>query len=336
MTSEEINLLQNGDKFPTLCGKPKLIETHISWVILCKDYVYKIKKPMRYPFLDFSTLEKRLFYCQQELRLNWRLTFNLYLDIWEVRRNATGIELGGQEGQIIDHALRMRRLDSGKQMDQLLVKNLVHKEDIRSLANKIATFHQKAEVITDKNVIGVAASFRDLESEVDFLNSHLGKWSGETIRDSIGKSNLFLERFGELLSSRLQQGYYRDLHGDLHARNIFLLPEPVIFDCIEFNDDYRKIDILNEIAFLCMDLDAFGREDLSALFLEYYSKFLSLQLGEEERMLFIYYKAYRANVRAKVNSLRARSTEEGSELERPLTEVDKYLKLMNHYMLEIQ
>jgi hypothetical protein len=152
---------------------------------------------------------------------------------------------------------------------------------------------------------------------------------------AIDSSDAFIEKHQGLFTTRLKAGFFRDCHGDLHSRNIFLLPDPQPFDCIEFNDEYRQIDVLNEVAFLCMDLDAFGRTDLADLFLDYYNTLFPTIRREEERRLFIYYKSYRANIRAKVNSLRARSAgnDEGRRLS--LVEVAKYLALMDRYMKEL-
>ncbi|HUZ58421.1 MAG TPA: hypothetical protein VMU83_06540 [Hanamia sp.] len=152
------------------------------------------------------------------------------------------------------------------------------------------------------------------------------------IDDAIEFSNQFLNKNKKLIAERLSNGLYRDCHGDLHSRNIFLLPEPVPFDCIEFNDDFRQIDVLNEVVFLCMDLDAFDRKDLSELFLTYYNQFFPAMKTAEERNLFIYYKSYRANIRAKVNSLRAGSAKTDHEKSKAFAAAEKYLSLMNRYL----
>lgn len=327
MTSDEIHQLIGDKALPNCWGPPKLTETHISWVILCEDYVYKIKKPIHYSFVNFSTVERRQFYCRQEIRLNWRLTFNVYIDLLEIRKHANRIEIGGKSGEVIDYAIRMRRLNSDRQMDILLQNDLVGEEAIRGLARKIASFHRKSAVVKEKNVMDLADKFNDLAEEEAYFNLHLGNWSGNTVKSAILQSNKFLSKNVKFLQSRLKEGYYRDVHGDLHSRNVFLLSEPIIFDCLEFNEDYRKIDILNEIAFLCMDLDSFGKEDLSDLFLKYYSDFLPLSLGHQEQQLFTYYKAYRA----KVNSLRARSASKEADCATALREADKYLRLMSSY-----
>lgn len=139
-----------------------------------------------------------------------------------------------------------------------------------------------------------------------------------------------------MLEHRLKAGYFRDCHGDLHSRNIFLLPDPQPFDCIEFNDDYRHIDVLNEIAFLCMDLDAFGRHDLSELFFNSYNNLFPTAETKEDYLLFVYYKSYRSNIRAKVNSLRARSAINEAQQLLALKEAERYLRLMNSYINELK
>ena len=233
--------------------------------VLRDRYVYKIKRPILYSFLDFSTLEKRKFYCEREIELNKRLTEDIYLDVMPVKEKQGQFFIGGDEGEIIDYAVRMQKLDNSRQMDILLLHNEVTHEDIRNLAEKIATFHQHTTIIYQKDFLDIQKKFVDLEAECDFLEQHLKGDQGNMIRHAVATSNAFMDKHHLLLASRLKAGFFRDCHGDLHSRNIFLLATPQPFDCIEFNDDFRQIDVLNEIAFLCMDLDAFGRQDLSAL-----------------------------------------------------------------------
>ncbi len=172
-----------------------------------------------------------------------------------------------------------------------------------------------------------------MEAEKEYLTAQAkGSMYASIIGSAIKASDDFLKRNKDLLTARLRAGFFRDCHGDLHSRNIFLLPSPQPFDCIEFNDDYRQIDVLNEVAFLCMDLDAFGKKDLSELFLEYYNQFFPSMKSSKEHYLFVFYKAYRANVRAKVNSLRAKSAVNEKERTKALSEVDKYLRLMESYL----
>ena len=333
MIQKQINSLLLEGKFPEVSTERELIETHISWVFICRRFVYKIKKPIKYSFLDFSTLEKRKKYCLREIELNKRLTNDIYLDVVPITKLNDHYKIGGKAEMVIEYAVRMLKMDRTKQMDQLLIQNKVTKSDIRNLAKKIALFHENTTIILDKDVLDIQEKFNDLEAEKEYLSAQPHGDKYETIiANAIKTSNAFLEKNEELMADRLRAGFFRDCHGDLHSRNIFLLPSPQPFDCIEFNDDYRQIDVLNEVAFLCMDLDSFGKKDLSELFIEYYNQFFPSMKSSNERHLFVFYKAYRANVRAKVNSLRAKSAVNEKERTKALFEVDKYLLLMESYL----
>lgn len=216
-------------------------------------------------------------------------------------------------------------------MDVLLEQGKVNERDIKTLAQRIVDFHKSTTIIHQKNVLDLRDKFNDLADEKKVLSNSLDLDSDRIIDQAITASDSFLKKSKTLLESRLHSGFFRDCHGDLHTRNIFLLPEPQPFDCIEFNDDYRQIDVLNEVAFLCMDLDAMGRSDLSRLFIETYNRKFPAMKTKEEHQLFIYYKSYRANVRAKVNSLRAKSATDTITRTKALAEAGKYLLLMEGY-----
>ncbi len=336
MTIEQIKNLISAGEFPEISDKYELIETHISWVILCDHFVYKIKKPVKYSFLDFSTVDLRRFYCHRELELNKRLTQHVYLEVLPVRDRNGQILIGGSDGMVMDYALKMHKMDTEKRMDKLLVKGVVRTEDIKSLAEIVAAFHKNTTIIYQKDLQDITEKFNDLSAEREYLASQLGSSFGHFIDEAIESSNSFLHANRQLIDYRLKNGLYRDGHGDLHSRNIFLLPRPVPFDCIEFNDDFRQIDVLNEIAFLCMDLDAFGYPDLSEQFLKDYNRFFpAIKTGKDEQ-LFVYYKIYRANVRAKVNSLRAKSAASEEEKNKALADSEKYLDLMKDYLESLQ
>ena len=332
MIKEQVEKLLYEGQFPEISHQKKLVETHISWVIICDEFVYKIKKPVLYSFLDFSTLALRKHFCEREIELNRRLSQNLYLEVVPVFALNGHYSIGQQEGQIIDYAVKMRKLDPEKQMDVLLAKNKVGPTDIKNLAKRIADFHSYAKVIYKKNVLDLKIKFNELEAEKEFLLENTDPDTCNRIDGAIEKSNIFLNSNTELLEKRLRSGFFRDCHGDLHTRNIFLLPAPQPFDCIEFNDDYRQIDVLNDIAFLCMDLDALHRNDLSTLFIKHYNLLFPVMRNKSESKLFTYYKSYRANVRAKVNSLRASSSSNQASKASALKEVKKYLKLMEFYI----
>ncbi len=332
MTSEQINKLLLTGEFPENQASPELIETHISWVFVCDQFVYKIKKPVHYSFLDFSTLSKRKYYCEREVMLNRRLTEGIYIGVQPIKDKPGHIFTGDGPGDIIDYAVTMQKMDRSRQMDQLLKQGAVTEMDIRKLAERIAGFHQIAEINYQKDYLDIQKKFTDLSAEQDYLRDNLNAASAAIISHALQVSETFNHANENILAARLKSGYTRDCHGDMHSRNIFLLETPQAFDCIEFNDDYRLIDVLNEVAFLCMDLDAFGRSDLSDLFLEYYDHLFPTIKTPDDKNLFIYYKSYRANIRAKVNSLRARSAKNETEKNKALSETKKYLLLMDSYL----
>ncbi len=332
MTKDDIDTLISGGTFPEITEKRELVETHISWVILCDTFVYKIKKPMQYSFLDFSTLERRKHFCERELELNQRFSNNIYLDVLPIYESHGHFTIGGNEGPLVDYALKMNKLDPQKQMDVLISQNKVSNSDIKTLARRIADLHKNAILISDRNAIDLKEKFNDLVEVKPFLSKIPSSNYGHRIDSAIQASDTFLQKNEKLLNDRLTMGFFRDVHGDLHTRNIFLLPDPQPFDCIEFKDEYRQIDVLNEIAFLCMDLDALGRNDLSELFMEQYERHFPTIRSEEDKNLFIYYKAYRANVRAKVNGLRAKSASDDGDRRKAFSEVEKYMDLMERYL----
>ena len=336
MTKDQISSLISEGEFPETIHDRELIETHISWVIVSDQFVYKIKKPVQYSFLDFSTLALRKHFCEREIELNQRLTDNIYIDVLPICEWQGRLIIGGREGTITDYAVRMYKQDRDKQMDRLLLQNKVSESDIKSLSEKIALFHKRAEIIYKKDILDIQEKFNDLENEKKFLEENIGVSNSDIITHAVKTSDTFLEKNRQLLAQRLNDGYSRDCHGDLHSRNIFLLPEPQPFDCIEFNDDIRQIDVLNDVAFLCMDLDAFDRKDLSDLFIKYYNQFFPTIATDADLQLLVYFKSYRANIRAKVNSLRARSAAVSSERAKTFSAVSKYLGLMNSYIRSLE
>jgi uncharacterized protein len=339
MKCEDIHQLLAEGIFPNGGRRPDLVETHISWVFIGTELVYKIKKPVHYSFLDFSTLQKRRYFCQREVLLNRRLTRDIYLGVVPVCHEKAGWVIHGTQGAVEDYAVCMRRMDPARRMDLLLREGIVTETEITGLADLIAHFHLSAPVVRlsatpahQEEGAGMREWFNDLGGEADFLEGRC-PGSGAIIRQSIILSDDFLHHHDDLMRARMRSGCYRDGHGDLHTRNIFLLARPQVFDCIEFNDHFRRIDVLNDVAFLCMDLDACGRRDLSALFYDRWNSSFAGTPGEADHRLFLYYKAYRANIRAKVNSYRARSAEQAAERVSALAASGTYLSLMQEYLI---
>lgn len=282
----------------------ELIETHISWVLLARDEVFKIKKPLHFSFLDFSTLEKRKHFCEREVELNRRLATDMYRGVVGIRESDGQLAAHGQKGKLIDYAVWMRRMDETRQLDHVLEKGEVGAEDIQELARLVAGFHHRAEVVTQaEDWLELYHEFADLKSVLPVLDACLGPGARGVINGVLSHARDFLKGLAARIEERKASGFVRDGHGDLHCRNILMTHPPVIFDCIEFSDDLRTLDVLSEIGFLCMDLERFGRGDLSEVFSGEYLQHFRCVENEADRNLLLFYKMYRANVRIKVTAL---------------------------------
>ncbi|MDH3708234.1 MAG: hypothetical protein OER04_00010 [Cyclobacteriaceae bacterium] len=280
-------------------------QTHISWVLLCEEYAYKIKKPLKLSFLDFSTLEKRKYFCEQELVLNQRLTTDVYLEVLPISRENDIYYLGLEKGSIVDYAVAMRRLDNSREMERLLVDSSVTNQDIKNIAGQLVKFHQSTEVVKDKVTPQMLIDdFNDIQQVQPWIEAKLGTAAAKKLNESVSFVEQFIQENIHLINQRDQEGFTRDCHGDLHSGNIFLLREPVIFDCIEFDPHLRQIDILCELAFFCMDLEFSGRQDLSDYFITIYNSRFPVIRNQAEERLFLYYKLYRANVKVKINAIK--------------------------------
>lgn len=335
MKKNQIDILLQNGRFGKKSISWKLVETHISYVLLGRSFAFKIKKDIRYSFLDFSTLQKRKYFCERELELNNRLSSGVYLKVVPVYKENKELVIDGSNGKIIDYALQMKRLKTEKQMHLMLDNKQVTKKHIMSLAVMIRNFHGRTKVIQRSfNQQHFADRFNDILSVSAFIKRSLGLAAFKILEKAVRISDHFLTTHHALFEQRVEQGFIRDCHGDLHSRNIFLYRKPIIFDCIEFNEEFRQIDILDEIAFFCMDLEEDGFYSLSRAFTNYYFEKAKDQFGKGEKLLFTYYKCYRANVRAKVNTLRAMQAD-GDQLRKSLADVRKYLQLMNTYLDEL-
>ncbi|MDX1666340.1 MAG: hypothetical protein R3350_03890, partial [Saprospiraceae bacterium] len=244
MTREQIETILAHKALPGSPRQVKLIETHISWVLLTPRFAYKIKKPINYSFLDFSTMERRKYYCQRELELNRRLTEDIYLQLLEVHCQNDRCRIDGP-GELVDHTLQMKRLDNDRQMDRMLVREEVGEKHMRQLARQLADFHRGAEVIEPGiDPEELHRKFADLSAQRDFIADQLGDEAAALVDSAVAYSDSFLRARSDRIFERNREGMVIDGHGDLHSKNIFLLDQPVIFDCIEFNDDFRHLDLL--------------------------------------------------------------------------------------------
>lgn len=309
-------------------------ETHISWIIFGKNHVFKIKKPVKLSFLDFSSLEKRRHFCERELGLNRRFS-RIYLEVLPVKNAAGRWSLGNGEGETKDYAVVMERMESSKRMDKMLAEDRVRQEDMQALAKEVAGFHQKATVIHAPFDLGKTKFlFQDIRQISDFVEEFLGPDAKKSLLRSLDWSDHFLEKHAERIRERHQKGLVRDLHGDMHGGNIFLYPKPILFDCIEFSDEYRQIDVLYEIAFLCMEMEVGGHGNLSDCFIKHYLQIIPCIETPEDKALYLYFKCLRASIRAKVLALGEINRKPKGLAAGDLAPIQHYLDVMNKYMQE--
>lgn len=281
-------------------GNIELLQTHISYVILTDNYVFKIKKPVNFGFLDFSSQDKRRFYCQQEIELNKRLSPEVYFGVVNICKKR-GHFFFGKEGDIVDYAVKMKRLPENKMMINLLKDGKVNVDTVRRIADTLAHFHEKAKndnliasFGTPQTIIkNVHENFSQTEK---YIGKTIDKKSYETIR---GYTVKFVEKNEPLLLDRVANNKIKDCHGDLHMEHLYIIDKIYIIDCIEFSERFRFSDVAADIAFLAMDLDFHNHAELSNSFVENYIHYSN---DIEIMKLINFYKCYRAYVRGKVDS----------------------------------
>jgi uncharacterized protein len=279
-------------------------QTHISIVAIAPPNVYKIKKPLDLGFLDFSTLEKRRHFCLEEVRLNRRLTQDVYLDVVPIARRGSCLHFG-PEGEIVEYAVKMRELARPGFLHERLARGVVTADDLERVAARLAAFYQgqqSSQTIADwgrveKVRLSTDENFAQTERFADDL---LSRPAFAAIRFFTDR---FYERHADLFERRRKDGRILDGHGDLRCEHVHFADEEInIFDCIEFNERLRFIDVANDAAFLAMDLDVLGRPDLGAAFLR---RIAGLLDDPELLSLTNFYKCYRAYVRGKVAAIKS-------------------------------
>ncbi len=332
-----ISALQRAEAYSHTVETITLFETHISWVLLTGEYVYKIKKPVNFGFLDFSTLEKRRFYCEEELRVNRRLAPQLYLAVVPICGTPDTPHIDGT-GSAFEYAVKMRQFDPQKTFDELLAHDTLTLPVIDETAAVLARFHQQIAIAGAETHFGTPDAIKQPAQEnFEQLERILANTQNV---DNIHKTCKALQQWSQTQHEKLQltfqhrqqAGFIRECHGDLHLRNIVLWNNQVVpFDGIEFNANLRWIDVMSELAFLLMDLDDHHQKKLSRQLL---NRYLSLTGDYDGLATLRFYQVYRAMVRAKVASLRLAqisNTSKTDETKNGLAEINNYIQLAESY-----
>lgn len=326
-----IESLRNPACYPHVVDEIKVFETHISFLILTGQFVYKFKKPLDLGFLDYSTLEKRHRFCEEELRINRRTAPDLYLEVTSIS-GSPDMPLLNDDSAPIEYAVKMKQFSQQSLLSHLLDTGQITTAHIDQLAINIAAFHEQIEQAPPDSKYGdpavilqpVGENFIQIREQISdrSINAQLNTIEQWALTE--------YQNLQQLMAQRKQDGFVRECHGDLHLNNITLInDQPTLFDAIEFNPNLRYIDTISEVAFLIMDLEARGRPDLAWRFLNDY---LGINGDYDALPLLRFYLCYRAMVRAKINAIRvsqlARNTE---DYQTSLAELQHYLDIAWNY-----
>jgi aminoglycoside phosphotransferase family enzyme len=318
--------------YPNKPEKIELVQTQMSFIFLTGDFAYKVKKEVNLGYLEYTTLEKRHFFCHQELELNRRLCPDAYLAVVPIVEEKGGLRVEGQ-GEAIEYAVKMKQLPQERMMDVLLPQGQVTPEMIARVAEKLVGFHQKTETNQEIAAFGkLDVICQNTDENFAQTEKYIGtSISAEKYQHIKNYTNRFIDRKTSLFDKRVGEGKIRDCHGDLHAAHVCFTDDICIYDCIEFNDRFRYSDVASEIAFLAMDLDRYQQAGLSRHLVNTY---VELSHDEELLKLLNFYKCYRAYVRGKVESFKIDDPciPEG-EKARILSVARSYFKLAESYTL---
>jgi len=330
--SSIIDDLQNPACLPDNTEMVLVVQTHISIVFVADEWVYKVKKPVDFGFLDFLTLEKRKFYCYQELQLNRRLAKDIYVDVLPITYDGKMYSMKGGQGKTVEYAVKMKRVPDEKLMKSLFRKKLLTDAHLKVIAEMLAGFHSTALRTAEIDRFGEPERFR-INTDENF--EQVEKYIGKSIREN---EFSFLKRWTDdfykantrFFHKRIKEGRVRDCHGDLHMEHVCFTDPPAIIDCIEFNDRFRYSDAVADMAFLLMDLEYHGGNDEAKRLWRYYRE---LSRDEEVGELLNFYKVYRAFVRGKVNSFQLDDDEIGPDKkEAAVQSARKYFQLAYSYI----
>jgi hypothetical protein len=290
--------------YPTAPERVDLIQTHISWVFIAGKEVYKVKKAVDFGFLDFTTLARRKFYCEEEVRLNRRLAPQVYLGVVEISLDKAGNIFLGKGETVVEYAVHMNKIPADKMLKKLLLQSDFNRSILTAVAKKLVYFHRHADTGGPIDETGGIDTVRRNHEEnfaqtEPFIGMTLSSFRHAFIRSYTLR---FLVTNEALFHKRVQEHKIRDCHGDLHLEHIVIVEDDIIiFDCIEFNERFRYGDVAAEVAFLAMDLDFNGYGDLSDLFVRAY---IAESDDHEIAGLMPFYKCYYAYVRGKVTGFR--------------------------------
>jgi uncharacterized protein len=329
-TKNTVAFLRDRRSYPEDPGTIEVIETHKSWVFLMDTLAYKLKKPIRYDSVDFQSLQTRCANCTAEVNLNRRLAGDVYIGVEQVTADQYGdLELGG-DGSLVDCLVKMKRLPAGRMLSTLIREHRIEDDEIRRLGNKLARFYRDSppalndpgayrQHLLDEmhaNLAGLSEPDRGIENT---RIQQLHEYQLQFMRDE-----------ASLLDERVSAGRIVEGHGDLRAEHICLLTEPVIFDCLEFNDRLRLVDPVDELSFLALECERLGNQRIGTLLFEMYSEFTG---DHPPGNLLAFYKVYRACIWARLAIWRTRELKRAA-WSKWTDRAEAYLRIAEKYAVQ--
>ncbi len=301
--TDKVAFLAGPDAYPDAPPRVTAVETHMSWVFLTELFAHKLKKPVRNEFLDYTTLEARRRFCEEEVRLNQRLASGVYIGTAPLSVDPAGRLAIDGEGEIVDWLVRMRRLPPERMLDRAIAQGTARVADLEGAARLLATFHATAIRVA----IPPSAFRRRLADAIAANQRVLEAPAFDLPRDSViaacGALVRALEDHPALFEKRVRRGRVIEGHGDLRPEHVCLGPDPAVIDSLEFDRDFRVVDWVDELAFLAMECERLGSPGAGKVILETCCKALN---DRPEEALINFYKAFRALLRAKLSILHLR------------------------------
>jgi aminoglycoside phosphotransferase family enzyme len=296
----KVALLKKPGSYPDSPARIQTIETHMSWVFLTDRYAYKLKKPVRYPYLDFSSLEARERYCREEYRLNQQLAPGVYLGVVPLCVDDANIARVGGEGRVVEWLVKMRRLPGNRMLDQLIKAHRLAPRDLDPLAAILVRFYSEARLISLDAQTYRARFSATIARNRDILATPNYELPAEQVRTVHERLLTYLETVPELFDRRAREGRIVEGHGDLRPEHVCLETRPIIFDRLEFNRDLRVIDPVDELSFLSMECERLGAAFVRDVLFGAYARVTG---DAPPQTLVSFYMAHRACLRARLAAL---------------------------------
>ena len=290
-------VLSRAQTYPGTIQSVEAIQTHLSWVFLADGYAYKLKKPLRLDFVDFSTAQARKFYCEEELRLNRRLAPDVYLAVVALREDAVGRLTLGEVGEPVEWLVKMRRLPRERMLDSAIALRSVRNEDIDSVAATLARFYRSLEPIEMSSAAYRERLALDIASHAQALEDPAYVLPAPQVRRVAHELLAFVDRAADVFERRLSAGCIVEGHGDLRPEHVCLLAQPVVIDCLEFRRDFRVLDLADELAYLALECERLGSASTGEALVTACLRTLADKVPPE---LLHFYGGYRALIRATI------------------------------------